>query len=228
MADHASGRLFGKIEKLLAMTEDSGCTPAEAAQAALMARRLMASHDAKAFASGMPLDASPIVEVPADAFPSIEEWGKELARAVARAFRCKCYLSQSRKTGAWKATFLGHASDAEIARAIYEKLYGIGDRLGRASMESDGSTDAYHATTFGFLNGVERDLARQSVEALMPVPDDVEEAYEKLGITEAATLEVPCKVDGRLYVVGREEGAKTMRGLSDEERGIKRKETADV
>lgn len=210
MHGEEDARFREKIRKLLAMTEKSGCTPAEAAQAALMVRRLLAKREKTVVSRGRPVDRSPIVTVVASAADPCRLWGESLAAAVARSFRCKALMVRSGGDGRRKAAFFGHKVDAETACDAFEHLYALGDRLGREAEERGGST-AYDGMTQGFLLGVRRELAKQDVLLLMPVPEDVASAFEELRLEPGAPDESVLRVDNVSYMKGLQFGVDAMK-----------------
>lgn len=180
-------KIIERIEKLLAMTEDAGCTPEEAVAFALKAQRLIAEYDISEDEIGQN-ERQPPVEV--DAMPTYRAWRALLADAIAENFRCKWFFRtelRERKWGARRSgsdtyiVFFGYKADATAAALTFNHLYKCGcatavdPRSGRKYKGIE-----YRTYTAGFVEGVRSELEKQSQALMLVVPAEVKESYEVL------------------------------------------------
>lgn len=201
------GAIIERIRKLLAMTERAGCTQAEAVQAALMAQRLMAEHDVGSSELHGSDDREPIEGVASEAATRYRDWGKALAAAVAKGFRCKTYEERTGRSRYLQPCFFGRSSDAKAAAIVFDRLYRVGCELGgaerrRARAEkrrllvsmrwpdrwvkeaaNEAAARAYDSFTWGFADGVSNELEKQSVALMITVSREVEERYASIPMT---------------------------------------------
>lgn len=191
-----------RVKKLLAMTESAGCTQAEAIQAALMAQKLIVEHDIDEDDLHENRAAELVDEVMSTANERVRGWGKYLSDVVACAFRCQATFRKIPGVHNLRIVFTGHATDAEAACLVYEKLYAAGHRLSleagerkrkawRAAARAEGApewwvkeggreagVDAYNSFSWGFLDGVRAELEKQSQELMVTIPADVQAAIK--------------------------------------------------
>lgn len=174
-------KIIELVEKLLAMTEDAGCTQAEAVQFALKAQRLIAEHDISEDELGQRRGCGEIG--PVFARSARREWRSLLALAIAENFRCKTYLEYCKTLGARrnvKVVFYGYESDARAAAFTFDHLYDAGHRLARDARTGRMlKGDAYRSFTAGFVDGVRGELEKQSVALMLVLPLEVAESYEE-------------------------------------------------
>lgn len=224
-----------RIRKLLSMTEDAGCTQAEAVQAALLAQKLIVENDVQDFEVHGRMANEPVEEVCSRACKRMREWGKALSQTVAGAFRCKSYEGAP----AWGARyrlpyFMGHATDARAAQLVFDRLYAVGNRL--AVKEGERRRDAwrkaeaesgapawwiaeqgreegrrgYDSFARGFLEGVRAELSKQTVALLVTVPSDVKEEFGKKKLA-CRRLNFRGAASGGSYERGRDAGRDAVR-----------------
>ena len=190
MKDQESrSRIIELVKKLLAMTEDAGCTEAEALAFALRAQRLIAEYGISEAELRERGGEENIETVSTD--PVYRQWGMFLADVVARNFRCRSYVireerqrkqrSHRRGNGVNRIAFYGYAADATAASITFGYLYRAGHDLAvdrRTGRKLKG--DEYKSFTFGFVEGVSSELEKQSMELMLVVPKAVNEKYEEL------------------------------------------------
>lgn len=226
--------IIEKIKKLLAMTERSGCTQAEAIQAALMAQKLIAEHNVSA--SEMDTSASePIEEVPSEYFKNGQSWALALASVIATAFRCRYYRRKEAGERYYYAIFVGHKSDAGAASLVYSNLYNACVKLGRAhasaerksvrkQMRDEGYPEWYikdyagcvgreseKSFSYGFMIGAKTELEKQTEALMLVVPADVEEAYEAKNLKKARRIRMPDYMSAKSYDNGLDAGRDAVR-----------------
>lgn len=107
-----------KIKKLLEMTEQNGCTEAEAAVALEKAQRLLAEHN-------LSMDEVSEVKEPTDFIEKGDflafAWAKKVAESIARLYDCEYVCEGNRRSSKqnhFRARFVGRQSNAETARLI--------------------------------------------------------------------------------------------------------------
>ncbi len=110
---------LSKVRKLLRMTEDRGCTEAEAKQAAMMAQRIMLAHrieSIEAEAEGAAPAPDQPVEAWADPLDQQKQktaWRGRLALEICRACGCAVFWSGA------ALRIVGTADNATAARYLY-------------------------------------------------------------------------------------------------------------
>lgn len=177
------------VEKLLAMTEDAGCTSAEAVAFALRAQRLIVEYDISEEELGSARRKESIDSVKAS--PVFREWANLLADVVARNFRCRVYVTVqqrdlkrgSKRRGNAKRlfTFLGYATDATAAAVAFDHLYRCGNALAvDAGTGKKLKSDAYKSFTAGYVSGIASELEKQSQALMIVVPMEVNASYEHM------------------------------------------------
>lgn len=133
-----------RIRKLLEMRVDRGCTPAEAARAAAHVERLLEEHqlslfdvEARTFDEGITTERLPLEQ------RRTSQWVCDLAFAVAKPHDCEWFVNRRQEWGRTTeltVCFVGHASDAAVARYLYaflsRVLQEMADRDGRAAGRS--------------------------------------------------------------------------------------------
>ncbi len=176
--------IIDKIRKLLAHSVENGATQAEAIAFALKAQALIAEHDVQEWELGDACEE--IVEHRVD-LPTRRKWREYLASIVSENFRCKAYIQNfgCRKghRGVPHVFFVGYEHDARAAAMVFERLYVIGDELGRqAKRDASGWSHAYDNFVVGFCDGVQGELERQCKALMLVVPQEVDRYYEDLNL----------------------------------------------
>lgn len=210
MADDNIKKIMEKIEKLLAITEESGATEEEAIAAALAAQRLLVKYNltrrmrTKGRAStrkGATHATSARTTYDSGIIDSVfsrkqHGWQTALASTVAKNFQCKMYMDHKYDAYLRKSvtvfTFYGHKQDAAAAKVVYDRLAAAAKKLGssyarkrRKELEAQLGRKVSQAAIFntwveGFIGGVRSELERQSQELMIVTPRDVEIAYQRL------------------------------------------------
>lgn len=174
--------ILSKIEKLLARTEENGCTPEEAAVAATMVQKLIAKYHVDMRKAGTNADDVDMEEVPVT-----RRWQNVLLAVVAQNMRCKCVKHTHNRHTIIRV--LGHKIDRQAVVETYmtlecmcrknlfvEKL--IAKRHGESTrgLETD--------YCLGFCDGVENTMEIQAKALVLVVPkevnDYIDEHYGKL------------------------------------------------
>lgn len=179
-----------KIRKLLAHSVENGATQAEAIAFALKAQALIAEHDVQEWELGDA--AEEIVEHRVD-LPARRKWRGYLASIVSDNFRCRSYEQifgcRRGHRGVAHVFFVGYEQDARAAALVFERLYVIGDELGRrARREAGGWTYAYDNFVEGFCEGVKGELERQCRALMLVVPQEVSRYYDDLELRDARPM----------------------------------------
>ncbi len=176
--------IIDKIRKLLAHSVENGATQAEAIAFALKAQALIAEHDVQEWELGDACEE--IVEHRVD-LPTRRKWREYLAAIVSVNFRCKAYMQISGRRkghrGVPHVFFVGYEHDARAAALVFERLYVIGDELGRqAKRDASGWSYAYDNFVVGFCDGIEGELERQCRALMLVVPQEVDRYYDELDL----------------------------------------------
>lgn len=214
-------KIIEKIKKMMALAENNP-SEEEAISAALQAHKLMMKYNIHESEVTLEEVKEDIVSIFSEQKhnSSLHKWRKQLGAIVARAFRCKCYISGK------DVVFRGYKDDAQLALDVYLMLYTVGDRLGSKAYteqlsETGSGKGAYNSFVVGFLYGV-RDAFDEQCTALMVItPKEVEEDWEsfyanmKTSKTSKTSFTV---VDRELYEKGYAEGKQAVKSRAIEDK----------
>lgn len=186
MSNRAS--IVEKIRKLLEHSVENGATEAEAVIFALKAQKLIAEYDVKDWELGEKCEK---VIFHTCSEPSLRTWRGNLARVIADNFRCGTYGTyrykkrvsvigySRRERGVPHVVFVGYANDAQAASMVFQHLYKTGDRLARECRRvHNGWSYAYDNYVQGFVEGVRRELEKQSQALMLVIPQAVKDEME--------------------------------------------------
>lgn len=178
-------QIIERIKKLLSHSVENGATEAEAVAFALKAQKLIADNDVEDWELGEECKQE-VVEVMTENTYS-RTWRGFLASTIADNFRCKAILAP-RKDGTSRRKkmhimFVGYECDAKAASIVFDHLYTVGNKLGKAH-ESRCYTDpdAYENFVRGFNKGVRDELEKQCQALMLVCPQDVEEYYSDMDL----------------------------------------------
>lgn len=198
--------IISKIRKLLAMTEENGCTEGEAMTAALMAQKLMAKHNLTVADIDDDTSKGNIVEVGYDAGTKYK-WKYRLANIIAVNFCCKVFV-----VGKSKIVFYGYENHAKIASDVFKFLFNTGIRLAnnyyyecyKNGRETVGVKNTFLA---GFCDGIKEVLGQQCRALMLVTPKDVEENFaEKMKGSKSFKATMKIARDTQAYDDGKTEG----------------------
>lgn len=172
-------KIIQTIKKVLALSKNNP-SEEEGKAAAMKAQELLAKYH---------LDIEEVEGIDSDTLESIDEvkvnvpakkWKYELARIVARNFRCKHFYY-----GKGCVVFYGHKTDAEVAAETFKYLFKIGDKNGnRARNENFAKTHSldnsgvYNSYVMGFCKGIDEALSVQCQALALVIPPEVVTSYE--------------------------------------------------
>lgn len=181
-------QIIERIKKLLSHSVENGATEAEAVAFALKAQKLIADNDVEDWELGEDCKQE-VVEVMTDKSYS-RTWRSFLARAIADNFRCKAiqlgrYVGNSSRRKTF-ITFVGYECDAKAASIVFDHLYTIGNKLGKAhENRCYTEPDAYENFVRGFTQGVRDELEKQCQALMLVCPQDVEDYYNDMDLKAA-------------------------------------------
>lgn len=209
-------KIIEKIRKLLAMTEENGCSENEAMIAALKAQKLMAEYNLSIADVDTETSKQTIKEHEFYCGKG-DKWKYRLASVIARNFCCKTYFLN--KT---TIVFYGYEKDAKIATDVFKFLFNTGNKLAdkcyyeyyKNGKNTRGVKNAYLA---GFVKGIDEILGKQCTALMIVVPKEVSESYDKM--TEGwSPINSSLRIsnDGRAYEQGRTDGRNTANSRSIE------------
>ena len=106
---------------------------------------------------------------------------KPLASIIAQNFRCELYF----KGNGGPVVFFGHATDARIAREVFEFAYNFaikeGNRCYNKCYQMGRNTQGvFNSYVRGFLAGLKQKLDEQSTALMVVTPEDVKTKFEEL------------------------------------------------
>lgn len=183
-------KILERIKKLMALADNRGATEAEAMAAALAAQKLIAEYDVEEWELHSK-DAEPMVEKRSD--KASRRWRWHLAAIIGPAFRCRCFQrgSWNIKAQKWdkQMGFFGYETDARAAALTFNMLYRIGNRLARRYSKGR-RAGTYNSYILGYVNGIKRELEKQTQALMIVVPPKVNEAYEEFaaGFTKGGSV----------------------------------------
>lgn len=199
-------KIISKIRKLLAMTEENGCSEGEAMTAALMAQKLMAEHNLTIADIDDDTSKGKIVEVGYEAGTKYK-WKYRLANIIAVNFCCKVYT-----VGNSSIVFYGYENHAKIASDVFKFLFNTGIRLANNyyyQCYKDGRETVGVKNTFlaGFCDGIQEVLGQQCRALMLITPKEVEESFaEKMKGSKTRRLTMKINRDASAYNDGKLEG----------------------
>ena len=210
-------KMIEKIKKMMALAENNP-SEEEALSAALQAHKLMAKYNIHEDEVTLEEVKEDIVSIFSEQKhnSSLHKWRKQLGAIVARAFRCKCYISGK------DVVFRGYKDDAQLALDVYLMLYTVGDRLGSKAYteqfsETGSGKGAYNSFVVGFLYGV-RDAFDEQCTALMVItPKEIEEDWENFSANMKTSKTSFTVVDRELYEKGYAEGKQAVKSRAIED-----------
>lgn len=209
-------KMVEKIKKMMALAENNP-SEEEALAAALQAHKLMAKYNIHE-------DEVTLEEVKEDIVSIFSEqkhnchlmaWRKQLGAIVAKAFRCKCYISGQ------DVVFRGYKDDAQLALDVYLMLYKVGDKLGSAAyfqqLEETGTgKGAYNSVTTGFMFGVQDAFNAQCTALMIITPKEVEEDWEQFSAGFRTVNPRKNRINKELFNKGYEEGKQAVKSRAIE------------
>lgn len=216
VSDEKREKMIEKIKKMMALAENNP-SEEEALSAALQAHKLMMKYNIHESEVTLEEVKEDIVSIFSEQNhnSSLHKWRKQLGVIIAKAFRCKCYISGK------DVVFRGYKDDAQLALDVYLMLYTVGDRLGsKAYTEQLSNTGSgkgiYNSFVVGFLYGV-RDAFDEQCTALMVItPKEVEEDWENFSANMKTSKTSFAAVDRELYNKGYAEGKQAVKSRAIE------------
>lgn len=211
MSDDKRSEIVEKIKKLLAHSVENGATEAEAVAFALKAQRLIAENDIEEWELG---DKSERVVVEnLSEYNAKRSWMKFLATVVAEAFRRSTFTRHqgTRKQRRHNMVFVGYKSDAEAASIVFERLVRVCERISQAERRRyNGAAWAYNSMSIGFIDGVKKELEKQTQALMLVVPHEVSEHMKALKLKKQRRLG-SVEVERDLLARGHEAGRDAVR-----------------
>ena len=173
--------IISKIQGLLALADDKNASPAEAAQAAILAQRFIAKYDVSDEDLYPHLETE-VVESESEEF--FRKFQYTLGVIIADNYRCKVYyLKTGRKH---KAVFVGRKLDSKAAVLVYNKLYyAVQEYANSQSLKYRGMGygmygDAFDAAASAFMDGVRMELEKQCHELMIVRPKEVDDKFKEI------------------------------------------------
>lgn len=172
-------QVLEKIKRLLALSDKSkNESEAEAEAALLKAHELMAKYD-------ITMDEASEEKVAYVNEVCSSKWNmgfrKPLAVIIAQNFRCETYL----RGNGGSVVFFGHATDARIAKEVFEYAYQFamkeGNRMYNKNYQMGRPTQGvFNSYVRGFLAGLKTKLDEQSTALMVVTPPDVKSTFEDM------------------------------------------------
>lgn len=172
-------QVLEKVKRLLALSDKSkNESEAEAEAALLKAHELMAKYD-------ITMDEASEEKVAYVKEVCSSKWNmgfrKPLAVIIAQNFRCETYL----RGNGGSVVFFGHATDARIAKEVFEYAYQFamkeGNRRYNKNYQMSRPTHGvFNSYVKGFLIGLKTKLGEQSTALMVVTPADVKETFENM------------------------------------------------
>lgn len=167
----AESPIVARIRKLLAMTEEAGCSPAEAAEAMRRANELMTQHNIAIGEVGVGHEETIIEDgfSLGDKDPRRYNWCLLLAGALGRLFGTMplrgMKASDSRRTVV-SITFIGQATDVQVSLASLRWLIDLADRGWRSDWNQSRMDVSFGVYRASWLDGFVKAIKYQVDEIL--------------------------------------------------------------
>ena len=212
VSEEKRAKMVEKIKKMMALAQDNP-SEEEALSAALQAHKLMVKYNIHEDEVSLEEIKDEITSVFSEQKHGchLMAWRKNLAGVVAKAFRCKAYVSGQ------DVVFRGYKDDAQLALEVYLMLYVVGDKLGSKAysqqLEETGTgKGAYNSMTIGFLHGVSDTLNAQCTALMVVTPKEVEEDWEyfSAGFVTGRKM-TTTRINSKLYNEGYSEGKQAVK-----------------
>lgn len=210
-------KMVEKIKKMMALAENNP-SEEEALSAALQAHKLMAKYNIHESEVTLEEVKEDIVSIFSEQKHGchLMAWRKQLGAIVAKAFRCKCYISGQ------DVVFRGYRDDAQLALDVYMMLYTVGNRLGckayDVQLEETGTgRGAYNSITTGFMFGVKDALDSQCTALMVITPKEVEEDWKQFSADFRTVSPRKNKIDNNLFNKGYAEGKQAVKSRAIED-----------
>lgn len=205
--------IIEKVKKLLALSDKSkNKSEAEAEAALLKAHELMAKYD-------IAMDEASEEKVAYVNEVCSSKWNmgfrKPLAVIIAQNFRCETYVRGS----GGSIVFFGHATDARIAKEVFEYAYQFamkeGTRIYNKNYQMSRPTKGvFNSYVKGFLIGLKTKLGEQSTALMVVTPADVKETFKNMRkeFKKGSGGMRQGNFDGDAYTQGIQDGKTVMNG----------------
>lgn len=212
VSEEKRAKMVEKIKKMMALAQDNP-SEEEALSAALQAHKLMVKYNIHEDEVSLEEIKDEITSVFSEQKHGchLMAWRKNLAGVVAKAFRCKAYVSGQ------DVVFRGYKDDAQLALEVYLMLYTVGDKLGSKAYatqldETGTGKGAYNSMTIGFLHGVQDAFNEQCTALMVVTPKEVEEEWEvfSAGFGKGRRMNVRT-INSKLYKEGYSEGKQAVK-----------------
>lgn len=172
-------QVLEKVKRLLALSDKTKNNSETEAEAALLkAHELMAKYD-------ITMDEASEEKVTYVHEVCLSKWNmgfrKPLAVIIAQNFRCETYLMGN----GGSVVFFGHATDARIAKEVFEYAYQFAMRAGTRIYNKNyqmgkPTRGVFNSYVRGFLMGLKTKLEEQSTALMVVTPPDVKEAFKNM------------------------------------------------
>ena len=206
-------QVLEKVKRLLALSDKTkNESEAEAEAALLKAHELMAKYD-------ITMDEASEEKVAYVNEVCSSKWNmgfrKPLAVIIAQNFRCETYLRGS----GGSVVFFGHATDARIAKEVFEYAYQFamkeGNRVYNKNYQLGRPTQGvFNSYVSGFLSGLKTKLGEQSTALMVVTPPDVKSTFEDMskGFKQSSGGMRNGDLDYNAYTQGVQDGKTIMNG----------------
>lgn len=202
-------QVIDKIKKLLNMTEENGCTPAEAQRALALAHKLLAQNHLSEDSIGA--DEDEIVSLPLDfdtKSPSIAQ--KQITASLAQHFGC---FSVTNKHSTY---LMGEREKAEVCKAVAEFVYREFLKEWKVyskTIKQDRGTKIAYRNTYmeGFISGVISEIVNNESKGALVIARS-QKLLDKVANSKVCHASYNVTRDALAKVQGFKDGARVQRG----------------
>lgn len=202
-------QIIDKIKKLLNMTEENGCTPAEAQRALALAHKLLAQNNLSEDSLGVEEDE--IVSIPLDfdtKSPSIAQ--KQITAALAQHFGC---VSLTNKHSTY---LMGEREKAEVCKAVAEFVYREFLKEWKVyskTLKQDRGTKIAYRNTYmeGFISGVISEIVNNEAKGALVIARS-QKLLDKVANFKVGHTSYNVTRDALAKMQGFKDGARVQRG----------------
>lgn len=208
----ANEKVVEKIRKLLAIADKkSNNNEHEVMAATLKAQKMMAEYNISLSEVSKDTHKKDIELMVAES-KGYRDFRKPLGALLAENFRCKVLLLDGRDV-----LFVGNKTDVLIVKETFEYLYEFvvkegNKRYNRAVKRGEASADVFNSYAIGFMIGLKQALDKQCRALMLIIPEEVEDAYNKLNKQDGTPFNNPDNLDADAWREGKHDGTTALTG----------------
>lgn len=184
--------VINKIQNLLNLTTEKGCTDAEAQSALMKAQELMAKYNIKnGDLTTEAYDDTDVIIITCEHKGNLG-YRKDLASVIATNYRCKGFIEKKGKGDQGTVRFIGVRNDALIAKSAFEFAYQYIKKQGRKEYQKwmmlnvgYSGMGVFNSYAMGFILGLNEVLSTQAKALMIIMPQTVNDVHDSMKMTKS-------------------------------------------